>query len=147
MLKVDSARVVAYLLKAGHTTAQVAEILGCGFWPLYRFIRSAKINGAMTARHGHKLSEETRSEIRRMLLTEDLSPVEISRRLKLKSRSPIYCMIAQMRRHEERKAGEFQPVARSAWCPTHGEVTQWPCVACEAIEHRQKNRKDVLLQI
>jgi DNA-binding CsgD family transcriptional regulator len=147
MLQVDSARVVAYLLKAGHTTAQVAEILGCDFWPLYRFIRSAKLNVSMTARNGKKLSDETKNEIRRMLMVEDLSPLEISRRLKLRSRTTIYCMIADMRKHEQRKAGEFQPVARSGWCPTHGEVTQWPCVACEAIEHRQKNRKDVLLQI
>lgn len=147
MLEIDSARVVAYLLKAGHTTAQVAEILGCDFWPLYRFIRSAKINGAMTARRGHKLSDDTKNEIRRMLLVEDLSPVEISRRLKLRSRTTIYCMIAEMRRHEERKAGEFQPAARSGCCPVHGEVNFWPCPACEAIEYRQRNRKDVLLQI
>ena len=147
MLQVDSARVVAYLLKAGHTTAQVAEILGCDYWPLHRFIRSAKLNGAMTARNGKKLSDDTKNEIRRMLMVEDLSPLEISRRLKLRSRTTIYCMIAEMRKHEQRKAGEFQPVARSQRCQVHGDVELWPCPACEAIEYRQRNRKDVLLQI
>lgn len=133
-IEVDSKKIVAYLLGEGKVISEVAKIIGTEFWPLYRFIRSENLGDAMTARHGRRLSKRTLAEIRRLLMREGCTPVEIQRRLKLRSRTTIYCLLAEMRRAEEKKAGEFQPRETSEVrrCPKHGLLTVWPCVACEA---------------
>lgn len=102
-IQIDAKRIVAYLLSQGKQISEVAEIVGIEPWTLYRFIQAEGLSEHMTARHGKRLSENTVAQIKRLLFEEKLSPSEIERRLGLKSRSPIYCLISKMRLQAEGK--------------------------------------------
>jgi hypothetical protein len=73
------------------------------------------------------------------LETTNLTLIDIQRKLGLSSRSTIYRLRDMIERRIANEAGDFCPrrLNGAKRCPKHGLVNVWPCVACEAENHRR----------
>ena len=162
----DTKVVVARLISSGMSVQAIADFLFADVHSVYRLanqirieaekgrrvrrvadgprgkhrVKRVKLEILFPARKGRKVPAEKISEIRRMLLKTNLTPMEIARSLNMKSRSSIYRIRNAMLSKAKKKAGEFQPKEESVVrrCEKHGLVNVWPCVACEAEKYRSK---------
>lgn len=129
-------KIVGILLREGWTVAQIATSLGRSYVTVYGWIRKYEI--PMPPRSGRRQSKKQRAEIRRLLMSSDLSHKEIAERVGC-SKHSVWLRAEEMRKKQTDKAGDFQPkqsnVAKR--CPVHGLVTVWPCVACAALSGQE----------
>ena len=139
-------KVVATLTARGLTVQEMADQLGKSYFVLYRLYRRVAdgMGDSLPPKSGRRIPRDKLKEVKRLLLSTNLTIVEIAEKLGLRSRSSIYYLRNQLLQKEEAKAGGFsfhEVKNESRRCELHGPVAVWPCVACEAERYRQANAK------
>jgi hypothetical protein len=160
----DTKVIVARLVSGGMTISKIAAFLGASFQSVYRLVliireesqrgvkvkRPHEVRGKIVVSRiplkisffpnkGRKVPKEKLTEAKRLLVKTNLTPSEIAARLELRSRSCIYRIREDLDKKNLKRAGSFQPKSKSHRCAKHGDVSVWPCVACEAEKYRVRN--------
>lgn len=157
----DTRVVVARLISGGLTIGSVAEFLRTDYFSVYKIVnelkqdpqpkvkrrgRWRKIEMVVAPKSGRRIDPKKMAEARRLLLETNLGILEIAKQLGFRSRSSIYCLRDRLQREQEkesiREEGEsgltFRTLSEKKKCLTHGHVSVWPCVMCEAEKFRKR---------
>lgn len=145
--------IVEELLNAEkRTIGQIASFFEVDYFTVRNFIRANRIP-ILVPKSGRRIDAKKKQEAMRLLQETDMSILQIAKRLGFRSRSAIYEMRNSLRKQKEREAVSEEPHGlsfvqigqreQSRKCPTHGRVSVWPCVMCEAEKYRKLNRSVV----
>jgi len=153
MAKLQRKTVARLLNKEEKTIGEIASLLGTDYFSIRNFIIKKKIP-ILVPKSGRRIDPAKMAEARRLLLETNLGILEISKRLGFRSRSSIYCLRDRLQREQEKESVveegsgglTFKTLTEKKKCPTHGAVSVWPCVMCEANRYRQENRLKYVAQ-
>jgi hypothetical protein len=157
----DTRVIVARLISGGMTVGSVAEFLRTDYFSVYKIVNElkadpnprAKRNGrwqsidlVVVPKSGRRIPSEKMDEAKRLLLETNLGILEISKRLGLRSRHSLYLLRDRLQREQEKESvieeglngATFTNLVKTKRCPSHGNVSVWPCVICEAEKFRKK---------
>lgn len=113
------------LLEQGVTLEAVANQFGVSDTTIHRWVNGKSV----TRRRKPRISGARKHRIRKLINESDLAYREIAR----------VCDVAPSTvlaiRDEDVEPNQFRKLRQPRFCPNHGYVRIWPCVACCAANH------------
>ena len=115
---------------------ELAEVSGCEYHSLYRFLRSAGIYEP--GRTHSKIDPTKDRQVKRMLCKTNMTRREIAKKMAI-SKGSVDRRATELRQKIVGSASTEQEFTKRSWrCPVHGPVQYDPCIACTAEAKKSK---------